>query len=231
MKIRNLISVLCATMLLTAMTNAQNASVGVVGGFNMANVSSDAKGLDTKGITVFGFGGVFDYKLNKNLSLYIQPMYLQKGTKLDIPTGEEDDFDFFGNFEIKFKYNYIEIPIFFKYTLGSGNTKPYLMAGPTVGILSSAKITMEIVDVFSFDTDMGDAAENMDYGIGFGGGVSIPAGRNSLFIEGRYTLGLKDVFNGTTEEMEEEDDLTLEDANVKHRGFQIMAGFCIPLGE
>ena len=92
-------------------------------------------------------------------------------------------------------------------------------------------MSMEIIDIASFDIDMKDASETLDYGIGFGGGFSIPVKRYSLFIEGRYTLGLADIFKGTTEEMEDEDDLVLEDASVKHKGFQIMAGFCMPLGE
>ena len=231
MKIRNLVAILCAAILFAANTHAQNLHVGVVGGLNMANVSSDAEDMNTQNMTAFGFGGVIDWKLNKNLALYVQPMYLQKGAKLDMAVDEEDDFDLFGDFEFKFKYAYIEIPIFLKYTLGSGATKPYLMAGPTLGILSSAKVTMELVNIASFDVDIKEASENMDYGIGFGGGISFPVGGNSLFIEGRYTLGLADIFKGTTEEMEDEDDLVLEDASVKHVGFQIMGGFCIPLGE
>ena len=43
-------------------------------------------------------------------------------------------------------------------------------------------------------------------------------------------MGLTDVFKGT-EPTEDEDDLELEDADVKHTGIQIMAGITIPLGD
>lgn len=229
MKIQNLILTLCLILLLSTVVSAQKLQVGAIGGLNIANISSDMEDTDTKTLTGFGIGGVLDWKLSNNLSICFQPMYIQKGATLELVMEEDEDFDLFSDIEGEFNYSYIEIPILFKYSLTSGNIKPYLMAGPTIGILTSAELQMTMMDIVSFGVDIKDQSESLDYGIVFGAGVSIPIGNPSLFVEGRYSLGLADVFKGT--EAVDEDDLELEDAKVTHTGIQIMAGISIPLGE
>jgi len=55
-------------------------------------------------------------------------MFLQKGSTLET-----------GNFTAKFKLNYLELPIMFKYNFQtSASWIPYAMAGPSFGILTGA---------------------------------------------------------------------------------------------
>lgn len=58
----------------------------------------------------------------------------------------------------------------------------------------------------------------LDLGLGFGGGVSMPMGNNTIFIEARYSLGLTDI-----------NDDDFDDTKIKTKGFQIFAGITFPL--
>lgn len=104
--------------------------VGFLCGLNLANLSFDPdEGMDFSSHTAFGFGGVFDSSLGENISVRLEPMYLQKGTE----TKEQ-------GVDIEFKLTYLEVPIMLKYDFDSGDVKPYVMAGPTIGLNLSAKV-------------------------------------------------------------------------------------------
>jgi hypothetical protein len=181
--------------------NAQ-LKVGVTAGANLANVSVDPEPTeDLKMLFGFGFGAVLELPLNNNLGLKVEPMYLGKGSVLE------------GNgTEIDFNLNYLEIPVFIKYSIGKGKAKPYLYAGPSIGILLSAE----------FDgRDQKENYASIDFGVAAGAGIDIPVGKNTIFIEARYALGLSDVSDTDRDDIPE----------IKTNGIQIFAGFMIPLGK
>lgn len=66
----------------------------------------------------------------------------------------------------------------------------------------------------------------MDFGVDFGAGVSLRLNGVLLFVEGRYDLGVADVFTGG-----EVGGLVADDADVFTRGLQAMAGITIPLTQ
>ncbi len=183
--------------------------LGVLGGLNLANLSVDPdEGVDFSSRTAFGFGGVLDYDLGEYIALHLEPMYLQKGTETT-----EDGVD------VEFKLAYLELPLLFKYTFGTSDTKPYVMAGPTIGFNLSAKVKGSEGGV-SAEIDIKDETKSIDFGLGFGAGVSLPMGNNSIFVEARYALGLTNIF----------DDPADPDTDVKTKGIQIFAGITFPLG-
>ena len=195
--------------------NAQTNQIGFIAGINIANLEEEDS--DFSSLTGFGFGGVLDFALGDKFSLCLQPMYLQKGAS------EEE-----GEVTLEIKMTYIEIPILFKFYLGSGDTKPYLMAGPTIGINLSSDMEMSSGGM-SVEVDFSNVTETLDYGLAFGGGVSFPVGTNSLlFIEAKYVLGLADIVKEGEVELGGET-LQVEDAEVKTSGIQIMAGMTFPL--
>jgi hypothetical protein len=230
MKTQNLICTLFIILLLSSGVGAQNFNMGVMGGLNLASISTDMQDTKPKTLTAFNIGTVVNWKLGESLVLCFEPMYLQKGANFDIVSTEDEDFDLFGDIEAKFDYAYLELPVLFKYMLGSGKIKPYLMAGPSIALLTKAEMVLKMMDIASFSVNIKEQSESFDFGVGLGAGVNIPIGKNSFFVEGRYALGLVDVFKGTGP-VENEDELELEDADVKHTGIQIMAGITIPLGE
>lgn len=218
MKINRVFITLCIMFSLSIGTYAQTSKIGVIGGINLANISVDDDSTTTKNLMGLGIGGVLDLALSNNVSLCFEPMYLQKGAEQDI---QEE----IGTINVKMKLNYIEIPVFLKILLGSGDMKPYIMAGPTIGFLMSANMEVSMLGV-SVEGDIKDFIESMDYGVGFGGGISFAMGNNTFFIEGRYTMGLTDIFKGGTFE----EDMEIPNEEVKTKGIQIMGGFSMPLG-
>jgi len=193
---------------------AQTNQMGFIGGINIANL--DEESSDYNSLTVFGFGGVAEFGLGEKMGLCLQPMYLQKGASEEM-----------SGVTVEMQLAYIEIPVLFKLYLGTGDTKPYLMAGPTIGFSLSADMEISYGGM-SASVDVSDMMETFDYGLAFGGGVSFPVGNNSIFVEAKYSLGLADI----AKEGEIEVDgmtQTIPDAEVKTSGIQIMAGMTFPL--
>lgn len=191
-------------MLCMVLPASAQMDVGVLGGLNLANLSVDPGiGADLKTRTGFGFGGVLGIGLGEMFSLEFEPMFLQKGAKAEA-----------GGTDGKIKADYLEVPVMLKVPFGQGNVKPYVMAGPQVGYLLSAK-----VEAGGQEQDIKDDVKSIDFGVAFGAGVGIPAGNNTVFIEGRYALGLTDVNDDSNDPTE-----------IKTKGIQIFAGITFPLG-
>jgi hypothetical protein len=113
-----------------AAVHAQDRIGGVIG-VNRTNINFEF--VEHFPRTTFAIGGVMQHRLTERLSLQFQPMYLQKGSKFD-DTGE------IGRTVYVMKLAYIEIPVLFKFALrGKGTIRPFVLAGPTAGILLSAK--------------------------------------------------------------------------------------------
>ncbi len=249
MRTNRLIITACFVFLLFTVVSAQNSRIGVIGGINMANVDMDIEQdeigdlIEPENLMGFGLGGVLEFGLNKNMSLCFEPMYLIKGFQQNF---EEDLGMPFG---INIKGANIEVPVLLKYYLGSGGKGLYVMAGPTIGYLLGADLGLNIMGI-GFDLHVKDLLNSIDYGVGFGGGLSLAVGRNTFFVEGRYTLGLTNVVNedkikellenslelaalleGTVDPEGETEIPDIQvDIQAKTKGIQIMAGFCMPLG-
>ncbi len=132
-------------------------------------------------------------------------MLLQKGGKIETSSGVAI-----------YKVNYLEIPLMLRYTIQhSASLLPYAMAGPSIGLLSSAKL--DIKD--GGEQDEKDNTKIFDFGLGIGGGVKIPRGNMTFFAETRYVLGLANINKEAGE------------SKVKNRGLQLIAGVTIPVGQ
>ena len=196
---------LCLVLPASAQVN-----LGVLGGLNLANIDVDPdQDMDWETRTVFGFGGVLDYNMNDFITFRLEPMYLLKGTKV-----EE------GGYKSEFKLAFLEVPVMFKYAFGTGEIKPYVMAGPTIGFLMSSKVEMSYGGE-SAEEDWKDETTSIEFGLGFGAGVSMPMGNNSIFVEARYALGLTNL----------NDDPDDTETDIKSKGIQIFVGITFPVGS
>ena len=80
-----------------------------------------------------------------------------------------------------------------------------------------------------------DISEKVEFGLGIGAGVEFDLGNGMLFIEGRYTFSLNNLNKGGTVELKydgtviDTEELSPDD-EFMNRGFQIMAGYSLPLG-
>ncbi len=198
--------------------NAQNNRIGVIGGLNFANTVDDGEVQEF--ITEFGLGGFVEYSINDKVSITIEPMYLPKGSQYST---EFSDFTYKG--EHKMKYFEILFPL--KSYFGSRHSKPYLLAGPTLGFHLSSKVITSSGGA-STEVDGKNLTKTIDVGFCLGGGFNFFIGNLSTFIEARYVLGLMDIQKSgeytimgyTNTEPEHE---------IKTRGIQIMTGFSFTL--
>ncbi len=188
--------------------NAQT-SLGFIGGLNLANVSIDPDmDVDWKNLNGLAAGGVLDFQLGDAASIRLEPMYLQKGTM-----AEE------GDNKLEYKANYLEVPVLLKYALGSGEAKPFILAGPSIGYLLDAKLKATEGSE-SMEMDIKDVTKSIDLSLNFGAGFLVPLGKNSCFITARYALGLTNA----------NDDPEDSETDIKTRGIQFLAGITFPLG-
>lgn len=216
-----LIVLLVAVMVLSARAQV---NLGLIGGINIANLKGEdaetGEKIDFSSRTAFGVGGVLDIGFSENVSLRFEPMYLQKGAKQSV--------DINGTGEATFKVATLEVPALLKVSLGTATTRPYIFAGPAIAFILSSDLELSGGGI-TVKGDASDITKSTDFTIGFGGGVNIHLESISVFIEGRYALGLSDVAkageikaDGLTEQV--------PDADLKTRGILIMGGVAFPLG-
>ncbi|MFC1536073.1 porin family protein [Candidatus Neomarinimicrobiota bacterium] len=210
---------------------AQQAQFGVMGGVMIADMDLKAANGDelvTNSRTAFGIGAIYSHPLSNSMSLMVELMFLQKGSQKKATNNDPN---------IDIKMNFIEIPVFFKMAFGNG-LSPYIKAGPSVGIQISSKAESEVGGVVAgsslqkFEGDLTDVIGRIDFGIGIGAGISYQMDDLTIFIDGRYLLGLIDIWKGGKIEWEAGDDkFTVEsdkNAELRTNGIQIMLGVLFP---
>ena len=211
-------------------SNTNKFSLGIIGGLNFADMYfPNSQGLDDQEITTllgFGAGAVLDIRLSENILVRIEPMYLQKGGKI------EEGTDPVNQPEGQIKSSYIEVPLLIQYTFGN-RIKPYLIAGPTVGYNLTSEIEFDLTGL-KFTGDLKEVTETFDLGLTFGGGVQVPVGFGTIFLEGRYSYGLLNqrksgIVTVSSNGFEFELDADKEDDKYTNRGFLLLAGVLFPL--
>ena len=209
---------------------SEKISLGIIGGINFATMhfpnSQDADDQRITTLPGFGAGAVLDIHLSKNLYARIEPMYLQKGGKI------EEGQDAANQPEGQIRTSSIEIPLLVQYAFGD-KIQPYLIGGPTVGYNLKSEIEFDLTGL-EFTGDMKDVTATFDLGITFGGGVQVPVRFGTIFLEGRYVYGLiNQTTTGTTTVTSNgfQFDLSSDKEEDKHtnRGFQMFAGILINL--
>ena len=207
-KISALLVVLLALWM--ALPASSQINLGVLGGVNLANLSYDPEpeGFDFPNRMGFRIGGVLDYNMNKSIAFHLEPMYLLKGGK-----AESDAYDV----KTEIKLAYLEVPVMLKYSFAANDIKPYIIAGPTIGFNLSSK-GKETWGGVSEEYDSKDQTSSIDFGLGFGAGVSQQIGNNFIFVEARYALGLTKI-----------NDVKDPGVYLKNKGIQIFAGITFPL--
>ena len=150
-------------------------------------------------------GAAFNLPLDEDLiSLQPEVLYIQKGTKQD-------------GSRLRRRFNYVEVPILVKVSIGTDQIKGYFNAGPSLGfgVSSKQRLTDDSYGKVTFGGDPG-FAKRIDVGLQFGGGVGFEAGPGSLILDLRYGVGLLNVY---------------EDRSLKNRALALSLGYALPLGQ
>lgn len=185
-------------------SNVANIKFGAKGGINFANLAGD----DADGAKMFvGFNAGFFIEIPVADKLVFQPeiLYSAQGSKSEGPLFVDGSVY---NVEATFKFNYINIPLLFKYEIAD---KFSLEAGPYVGFLTSAKLKAKIQGVGSETIDAKDMLKSTDFGIAIGMNYEFT---DVIFANARYQSGLTEI-----------GDADGNNNDIKNSVFQIGLGF------
>lgn len=185
-------------------SNVSNIKFGAKGGVNFANLAGD----DADGAKMFvGFNAGFFIEIPVADKLVFQPeiLYSAQGSKSEGPLFVDGSVY---NVEATFKFNYINIPLLFKYEIAD---KFSLEAGPYVGFLTSAKLKAKIQGVGSETIDAKDMLKSTDFGLAIGMNYEFT---DVIFANARYQSGLTEI-----------GDAEGNNNDIKNSVFQIGLGF------
>jgi opacity protein-like surface antigen len=176
-------SLLVASLALCAAPAAAQSGITVVGGLVSANITQEIGDVSNNdefaNRTGFAIGLGVQRSIGQSLSFAPEALYVVKGTK-------DPDSD------ANFKFGYIEVPLLFRYSFGSGGqASPFVTAGPTVSFQMSCDVNDNDGDSASCDDTFGEenSYDSMDYGLMVGAGVMF----NRFGVSARYEMGLKDI--------------------------------------
>jgi opacity protein-like surface antigen len=177
-------------------SNAQEYwNFGVKGGANFSNMTSD--GFENNNSrTGFHLGVLAEIRVSDRFSVQPEVLYSTQGTK-----------DEGANFTDEYKLDYVQVPIIAKFYVIDGLA---LEAGPSFNFLANEEYKYEsnILDIRS-DSEL---ASSFELGGALGASYNF---NNGFFLNGRYTQGFTDVFDGDS----------FDDDAIKNNGFQLGVGF------
>lgn len=183
---KKLITLLLVFAAFTSSSLAQ-MHFGLKAGLNISDVIEDDPGEEATNFdTKLGFvaGAYFNYQFNKLFAVQPEVYYTTKGAEL------KDEYN-----DQTLSLSYIEIPILIQFIIpiNEASLKPYLIAGPAAGFNLSAKVEYR-ENGQTTEEDYKDNVESIEYSLVFGGGVSLPIGKNEIGLDVRYNLGLSDTY-------------------------------------
>jgi hypothetical protein len=189
-----------------APASAQTIGFKIGPTFSKLDFDADEANDFAESLTSFGGGGFIRFGM-AGLALQAEVLAITKGTEFE-----------FGTDDASFELTYVEIPLTAMFALGRG---PYVFAGPFVGFEVSCKGSFGDL---SSDCDENDGSRNeIDYGLTGGLGIHFPMGPGSLLLEGRYTHGLANLNEETTD--------PTDPGDIKTRYFAAFIGYAIRIGR
>lgn len=182
-----------------APTFAQSTVTGGVKiGVNFSKLTFSEEGdddLTTDSKTGLVIGGFVDVPITELFSFQPEVLYSQKGGKQEIP----------GLGDSKVKYDVVQIPVLFKANFAGTAVRPFVVAGPGFGFVTSAKIEEPDID----DLDIKDEVASVEVSGIIGAGLQFGRG----IIEFRYDHGFTD--------LDDEDDIS----EAKSKTWSILFGY------
>lgn len=150
---------------------AQNTSIGIKGGLNLADLAYE-NDLETSFKPGLLVGGFITYSTDSGFGFGGELNYVMRGTEL---------------VDQNITLNYLELPLYVKYFFGQPGEKlrPKVMLGPSLGFLLSADAATN---------DVSENFETIDAGLMLAGGVNYSLGGGKwLNLDLRYTYGLTNI--------------------------------------
>lgn len=210
---------------------AKPLKFGLRGGLNLAKTTEEnanvivpvEDGIDViaasqiKNRTSFGLGGFIEFWVSSAFAIQVNGLYNQKGENVEIKLSTSyfdpqlnATVNLTADMEASVNLSYFSFPVMGKFAFGKAQgIRPYLLAGPEIGFLTSAKTSdlegeatvsvpslgiSETVDIDESGDDIKDQIESVEFALNFGGGFTFPLGSSvEGFLDGRYGLGLSNI--------------------------------------
>jgi hypothetical protein len=142
----------------------------------------------------FSMGLFYDLPVKRGFSIQSELYYIQKGTRFS-GTGTYTDYQdpYSVKSDMIWQLDYIDLVFLAKLTLSGSEIKPFLVAGPGIACLASARLKVKISGEGSADSESTkvDGFNKFDANLNFGGGLDF---YNSIRLDIRYSMCLVPVF-------------------------------------
>lgn len=140
-----------------------------------------------------------DLNLTKNFSIGIGFAYSRKTFRTN-----QNDNNSGATSSFTEKEDWFDIPVYIKYAKDSGKVRPFVYAGLAANLLMRAKLAPNVVDLNSplpktqqvsqgQDEDITDKRKQFNRSLLLGGGVKYKIGKDFVFVDVRYLVGLNNV--------------------------------------
>lgn len=198
--------------------------IRLLGGLTSANIIYNKNRLKEEGgdqdLEKFiesrtGLMGGIGLEMGSQISFELDVMYMPKGVKFQ---GQYDATSEGGgkiDFNADMVFNEVSVPVFIKIKLLRGST-PYFFGGGEVGYVLSGKMTYSYTangettkdeeDLLKKNEQGETTLNRIDYGMVFGAGAELNLGGLKFTIEGRYHMGLANMFKQTQSTAAKSDD-------------------------
>ncbi len=213
-----------SVILLPISLTAQNKQVllGLVGGINVADVDYSPDAFSSQGVskkTISGFaGGIgMEWEISRHLHIRSDLIMVLKGNRFEnalfqdttaVDTGTETE-----------KINQLDLPLLLMVSYPIGPVSPYLLAGPSLGLVTDSKAVIEIPGKVIPDQDTRGTTTTFDVGYVVGGGLRLSLLHDVVFTgDFRYQHGFTNVLS-----------VRDSDRSMKTRGLQGILGVLFTL--
>jgi hypothetical protein len=145
--------------------------------------------MSTKVRPALRAGAFVDYPVANQFSIMPGAVFNMKGTKAEF--NEANGTPVTGTT----KLSYLTIPVLARMRLASvgSGVSPYLLAGPELGVLLSARSNAEVTATglaTSTEVDIKDSLKSTEWGVLVGAGLDVPMSNVTGLLEAGYDAGL-----------------------------------------
>ncbi|MEO8665496.1 MAG: porin family protein [Ignavibacteria bacterium] len=214
-------------MLITVKTStAQVISYGIKGGLNLSDISG-TKYRETKTKTGFNLYAFAEYAAVKIFSVSAEAGYTQKGFETTYEIYEQEDPFYYEVGQVNATLSYIDISVLAKLKIHAGTVTPYIIAGPSFGILTGEHLSS--IKTENNNYNLGDLEffilnfKTNTFGIKAGAGAEFRFSKLSVLLEARYNADLSVSYERPEFGLGVENWNT-SSSNIKNNVFEFLAG-------